>query len=345
MKVQNEPKVQIELKVVQFALVSTLILGVLTALVLFQWGVFSSNDAKAALDYVPSGDIEYASTDPFSTLTDGDTIYLHGKFYIDQDYTLHQYHKITLIADGTNSEIKIFSGNNIYLGDSSELVLLNNAKIKIVGKCDSTTAIYIGGVRVATCDGTGGTSFGDVNGGGGILPVEWLDARAELVSDSEVEIKWSTASEINNQYFLVQYSTNGSDWSDGKMVPSKADGGNSHEILDYSSSHYIAERAENLYFRIKQVDYDEQFDFSDIMIVNLQPEGGIQVSTLGNAKIQVSTEAPSLGSELKIYNTTGSLIINQNFENNEMISLPSPGVYIIEIVNGTNVQRIKHLVK
>ncbi|MBR9860390.1 T9SS type A sorting domain-containing protein [bacterium] len=345
MKIQNQTGLFQNLKVVQIAAVTTVVLSILAAIIFFNVSMFSSKSSKAATTTVGSGNTVYASDLPFGSTSSGDSIVVYGKFYIDEEYTQLEEENTQFVFDGTNSELKIFAGNNIYLGAGSSIVLLNSAKIKIVGPCNGSTGIYIGDSLVATCDGSTGYSFDDLNGGDVTLPVSWIAVDAKKVSDGEVEITWSTASEINNEYFQVEYSTDGVQWNEGKSVPSKAPGGNSQSVLDYKSFHYVNELADRLYFRIKQVDFNKDHDYSDIAVVKLNQKENIKISSLGEAKILVTTtDAKTEGSDLTVYNTSGQQILSQPFNSGQTLSLPSPGVYIIQIGNGADVQRIKHMV-
>lgn len=73
---------------------------------------------------------------------------------------------------------------------------------------------------------------------------------------------WTTASETNNDYFVVEYSKNGKDWVECTDYIYSA------STTDYT---YTTEPTINVnnslfsYFRLKQVDYDGKFSYSDII--------------------------------------------------------------------------------
>jgi len=82
------------------------------------------------------------------------------------------------------------------------------------------------------------------------LPVELL----ELDCDKKT-INWSTASEINSDYFTILYSDNGIDFTPLTNINAQ---GNSLEVVNYSYS--ITKKG---YYRLTQTDYDgttEKFD-------------------------------------------------------------------------------------
>lgn len=100
---------------------------------------------------------------------------------------------------------------------------------------------------------------------GGPLPVEFLGVTAAKQGGA-VAIKWSTASEVNNKYFYVEKSTDGVTWT---TINSVNGAGNSTAMRTYSS--YDAKPVAGYnYYRIKQVDADGRFKYSDVVKVKIE---------------------------------------------------------------------------
>jgi hypothetical protein len=99
-----------------------------------------------------------------------------------------------------------------------------------------------------------------------IVPVELLAFKAS-VRNSEVEILWSTASELNNMGFEIERSI---DNQDNFVTVGFVDGkGSSSEINYYSFiDHPQVSGVNQLYYRLKQVDFDGTFSYSDIVNVS-----------------------------------------------------------------------------
>ena len=92
------------------------------------------------------------------------------------------------------------------------------------------------------------------------LPVELVSFT--VVSDSCTDyLSWSTASEINNDYFVVEHSTNAVEW---KNVASVDGAGNSFIRNEYSIK-LPAGSGEN-YYRLKQIDFDGTHAYSQIIM-------------------------------------------------------------------------------
>ena len=99
-----------------------------------------------------------------------------------------------------------------------------------------------------------------------IVPVELLAFTAS-VKNSDVELLWSTASELNNMGFEIERSIDGPDnfvtigFVEGK--------GSSTEINYYSfTDHPQVSGVNQLYYRLKQVDFDGTFSYSDVANVS-----------------------------------------------------------------------------
>ncbi len=91
------------------------------------------------------------------------------------------------------------------------------------------------------------------------LPVVW-DKFYVGTLYKKTKLNWQTSSEINNDYFEVQYS------EDGKTFQSigKVDGsGNSSRMTQYEFMHENPDEGTS-YYRLKQVDFDGKFEYSPV---------------------------------------------------------------------------------
>jgi hypothetical protein len=106
------------------------------------------------------------------------------------------------------------------------------------------------------------------------LPIELLSFTAE--PDGEVVLcKWVTASETNNEYFEVERSHNGFEFETIGRV-SGYGYGTSYENISYSL--VDRESCDDIrYYRLKQVDLDGQYRYSDKVAVNCKHTPGIDL--------------------------------------------------------------------
>ena len=112
---------------------------------------------------------------------------------------------------------------------------------------------------------TGVTGF-NINDVCGPLPIELTEFEARLLNKNQAKLNWQTASEIDNDYFILQRrSSVGQDYEN----IAKIDGaGNSVEQLTYEFIDDLPALEEVFYYRLKQVDFDGEESLSAVRIVN-----------------------------------------------------------------------------
>ncbi len=101
------------------------------------------------------------------------------------------------------------------------------------------------------------------------LPVTWLSFTAQKLNDVSVSLKWSTVNEQNNQYFDVERSTDGVNFTSFAKVNA---GNHPAQVQQYGLNDYKAVAGINFY-RLKQVDADGKFSYSAIAKVILPGDG------------------------------------------------------------------------
>jgi hypothetical protein len=94
------------------------------------------------------------------------------------------------------------------------------------------------------------------------LPVTWLYFKAKLVN-YQTNLEWKVAQELNNDHFDIERSADGNEFSFLKKVNSL---GNSSTPRTYSEVDPFPFNGVT-YYRLKQVDIDGKFDYSNIVFV------------------------------------------------------------------------------
>ena len=97
------------------------------------------------------------------------------------------------------------------------------------------------------------------------LPVELAFFTGKLI-DNEVELRWRTETEVNNYGFSVERTTDNLLWSSIGFVDGH---GNSNSPKEYSFSDFNIGRTDRYYYRLKQIDNDGTFEYSDIVTVTV----------------------------------------------------------------------------
>ncbi|MCF8238667.1 MAG: T9SS type A sorting domain-containing protein [Saprospiraceae bacterium] len=152
------------------------------------------------------------------------------------------------------------------------------------------------------------------------LPIELLYFTATPFNHSSVYIAWSTATEINNDYFSIERSINGSLWETIKEVPGA---GNSTQINHYQVYDDYPFSGIS-YYRLKQTDYNGTFTYAKIVGVDIQFEEYPQTVIYPNPttnKISISGHPNEL-TEYTIFNLLGHAVRPMEIqENNTMINV------------------------
>lgn len=202
----------------------------------------------------------------------------------------------------------------VQLGASTDPADIGRFAIRQSG---GTPEAFIDGIRV----GTTWTSS--------VLPVKLLNFNAN-VQGKQTMLTWATSSEVNNQGFEIQKSADGENFETIGFVKGA---GNANQVKRYT---FTDENNAHAYYRLKQVDFDGQFEYSNIvvveqeeMLVALTPNpftNAIEVSgsnSITNVEIVDVTGKTRLAT---MVNGTRATINTEDLSN---------GVYLMRINNGT----------
>jgi hypothetical protein len=101
---------------------------------------------------------------------------------------------------------------------------------------------------------------------GGALPLRFISFDATLV-DNDVKLKWVTDNEVSTSHFEVEFSSNGAGYSAiGRVNAANTGGRHEYNYVDLSPAGTV------LYYRIKQVDIDGRFTYSNVVRMDLQDD-------------------------------------------------------------------------
>lgn len=105
------------------------------------------------------------------------------------------------------------------------------------------------------------------------LPVDLSGLSATCMANEQIEVSWITHNEENTKSFVIQSSSDGSFFNDDKEIKAA---GNSNMEMKYSV--LIPHKYEEQFVRLKSVDLNGQFDYSNVMEVNCSNDLPITVS-------------------------------------------------------------------
>jgi hypothetical protein len=238
--------------------------------------------------------------------------------------------------NGGSITVRIISGS----GPVVELSAPSAGDIAGVGSCDekriSTFEITEELIRVEFVitrgnDGSKGDLYTPIVYAFGLmtdspLPIELLTFKAEC-KDGTPLIKWSTATETNNEYFVIEESVDAVNFYEIGRV---AGAGNSSSVTSYqlpvtSSRGDFQSRPSNstLYYRLKQIDYDGKQKTFNIIAVNCEGSTNAAITVYPNPfddEINIRFDnIPDEEIKVEIYDAGGKLIYSKMHKRTDAI--------------------------
>ena len=238
----------------------------------------------------------------------------------------------------------------LYYGIGTSDGVTDPANLRVV-KTDGAGTVWfdVGGVGSGAGSGTiasnNFTTFSDItlgnaNGGTNPLPVE-LTSFDAFYNGSEVVLEWSTASELNNDFFSVQRSADGYEFSEILIVPGSGTTSESrlYHAIDTNPLPRIS------YYRLKQTDLDGMSSFSKVIKVDVLSNGNIVFEVYPNPSSGENTYVQLIGLEenemvtLQVSDLMGRIVFtrvsNKGITHSrtmplELSGLPK-GIYIITL--------------
>lgn len=175
------------------------------------------------------------------------------------------------------------------------------------------------------------------------LPVELTDFTGECTADNGVQLNWTTETERNNDYFLIERSDAAMDFQVLDTVQGK---GSSNEVNMYSYADKTAPFGTN-YYRLRQVDFDGRSEELPVISVDATCEitnpYGIEIGydpRTNQLVVSYDVKHPE-EMVLNITNMLGQRVVNVDFRLDptkhvfqyQLPSDMSAGMYVTEVLN------------
>jgi hypothetical protein len=188
--------------------------------------------------------------------------------------------------------------------------------------------------------------------GAEILPIELLYFNA-VCNNDVAEINWSTASEINNDYFNIEKSKDGIYFEVMATINGAGTSNIQHDyfVIDENPYQRIS------YYRLKQTDYDGKYKYSDIIAIsNINKNTDCKLNIFPNPFIDNITilinNLHSSSAKIEIYDILGNKVTEHTLydidsNNNKFIINLSElfkGPYLIKFISD-NFVRTQRIIK
>lgn len=182
------------------------------------------------------------------------------------------------------------------------------------------------------------------------LGVSFVDFSAEAI-DRNVLLRWSTASEINSDYFSIERSLDGEIFT---VIAQVQAAGSSQNLLDYEFVDVnVFMPKTQYYYRVKEVDFDGKFMYTDLRLVQMNQQQSNHIVVFPNPfaeVLNVFIPQNSISDHTQIILTDElNRVIATYSVQHELNSLTlgdlSKGIYFVSVIDGGRVVETERVVK
>jgi len=170
-----------------------------------------------------------------------------------------------------------------------------------------------------------------------VLPVKLTNFNVEETKRTNT-IEWQTASEINNEYFEIERSIDGRNFEPIGTVEGK---GTSYGLANYQFVDRLPSTMS--YYRLRQVDFDGAFEYSDVISVSRGARGGDDFSVYPiPARDRLNIEYSAAEADemnISVISITGKVLTTQTVTNQKGRNLFN--IDSADLVSGTYILRIE----
>jgi hypothetical protein len=185
------------------------------------------------------------------------------------------------------------------------------------------------------------------------LPIK-LNSFVGYLKNNDVELNWTTAFELNNDYFIIEKSIDNVNFEAIGKIKGK---GNSNIVSNYNLTDYDAMNGNTnngiLFYRLNQFDFDGQNAKSDVIVVKVSANKSNQLEVFpnpfeNNLNLVINSEI-NTNAQIEIIDVHGKMVYQNSirltpgfnsYSMNDLSALPN-GSYIIQVNNNGNIQTVK----
>lgn len=173
---------------------------------------------------------------------------------------------------------------------------------------------------------------------GAPLPVKLTHFEARLQSEKTAVLKWTTQSEQNSDYFIVEKSTDFRNWEAIETVPAA---GNSNARKTYRADDYNM-TAGITYYRLSQVDFDGESKTYDPVSVELTKETTLSLHPNPAQETLHISGLDWANQSIELSTIKGDVILARVVGNTVDVSNLSNGIYFLNLNNQTHKFVVAH---
>jgi hypothetical protein len=182
------------------------------------------------------------------------------------------------------------------------------------------------------------------------LPVNLISFSA-IFNNNQSQLKWASDNEVNFEKFIIERSSTGSGFAAiGEQKAYGKTGRNDYEFSDDLST----TTGSNFYYRLKMLDIDGKFTYSNIVMIKKEASriNGVTINpnpiVKGATAVRFTAAAAGMA-DFKVIDLSGKMVLQQKtkiFEGNNNVAITNldklqPGTYILQMIKDNESSVIK----
>jgi hypothetical protein len=175
------------------------------------------------------------------------------------------------------------------------------------------------------------------------LPVS-LTQFASKRNNNKVMLSWATKTEINFSHFELERSTDALNYATIATVTAKGNSNGSN----YGYDDFPNQQKSKYYYRLKMVDKDGSFTYSNVLIEVFHSKNVFTVNPtlVNNEPIKIQISKPTDHAMLRLLNLNGQLLKTWNLANGTslhtiQIDDMSAGTYLVQLIDASGIETAK----
>ncbi|MGK0389070.1 MAG: photosystem II stability/assembly factor-like uncharacterized protein [Maribacter sp.] len=140
------------------------------------------------------------------------------------------------------------------------------------------------------------------------VPITLVFFDAKSVNNNSVKLQWATATEQNTDLYEIQRSSDAISWT---SILKEEAAGNSNSLLNYETWDRSPLTGIS-YYRLKDIDFDGQFSYSEIKSVNIEDSRNMEIKVFPNpTENEITIEGDGINLyQVRFYDLLGKDVTN-----------------------------------
>ncbi len=174
----------------------------------------------------------------------------------------------------------------------------------------------------------------------GVVPIRLLNFNCTAVGNN-TNLSWVAAEEINADQYIVEYSRDGIHFQSISVIMAKGSSSNYQYVHQQVS--------DKAFYRLKMIDRDGSFSFSDIWVLKFEKKAGITIApNPANETLALFHKNNTVVRSVQVLSMDGQAVMNvSNYHNGQVINISqlANGCYLLKVVYKDNEMELARFVK